>query len=211
MKSQHYSFDKEELIESIKNMTGYKIRNQNNLHFLTFTVVGWIDIFTRTRFKDVIINSLEYCSRHKGLNVYAFVIMSNHLHLILSADEGYQLSNIIRDFKKYTSKKILSSLIQGRNESRSEWLLKMFKYFAKYNSSNKKFQLWRKDNRPIELVSPKWINQKLLYIHENPVKARIVENAEDYIYSSASWYYRGTGIMEVEILDFSNTIGYIDM
>jgi len=84
-------------------MGGHKITNQNSLHFITTTIVGWMDVFTRKVYKDIIISSLEYCVKNKGLSVHSYVIMSNHLHLIVSAKEGYQLSDIIRDFKRHTS------------------------------------------------------------------------------------------------------------
>ncbi|MDX1629593.1 MAG: transposase [Fulvivirga sp.] len=91
----------------VKHTCGYKIRNEEGMYFVTFTVVGWIDVFTRKVYKDVIIDSLKYCQREKGLILHAFVIMSNHLHLIISAKEGAVLSDIIRDFKKYTAKAII--------------------------------------------------------------------------------------------------------
>jgi putative transposase len=182
-------------------MGGHKIHNQNSLHFLTITTVGWVDIFTRSSYRDIVINSLRFCQLRKGLVVNAYVIMSNHIHLIAYAREGYELSAIIRDFKKFTATTILKTIIQNSGESRSEWMLRLFKYHAKHNSSNDTYQLWQKGNHPIELVSPKWIWQKLNYIHLNPVRAGLVENPEDYLYSSAGYYERGMGILEVEILD----------
>lgn len=91
-------------------MHGHKIKNQDALHFITITVVGWVDIFTRMQYKDIIIESLKFCVQNKGLKLYAYVIMTNHLHLIVSADAG--ISDIIRDFKKFTSKEILKLLIE---------------------------------------------------------------------------------------------------
>lgn len=72
-------------------MTGYRIINHNALHFITFTVVGWIDVFTRRKYKDIIIDSLKFCQKEKGLLIYAYVIMSNHIHLIVQAEEGVKL------------------------------------------------------------------------------------------------------------------------
>lgn len=83
-------------------MHGFKIQNQEGLHFITITVVGWVDVFTRTQYKDIIIESLKYCVSSKGLKLYAYVIMTNHLHLIVSTSEGNELSDILRDFKKFT-------------------------------------------------------------------------------------------------------------
>ena len=182
-------------------MNGHKIVNQNSLHFLTITVVGWIDVFTRQKYRDVIIQSLRYCKQHKGLVINAYVIMSNHIHIIAYAQEGYNLSHIIRDFKRFTARAIIQDIIQSPEEGRSEWMLRLFKYHGKYNGKNDKFQFWIQDNHPIELVSPSWIKQKLDYIHLNPVRSGLVDNGEKYLYSSARQYGGKKGILGVEIID----------
>ncbi len=192
-------------------MSGYKIKNQNSLHYLTFTVVGWVDVFTRKRYRDVFIDSLKYCQQKKGLLIFSYVIMSNHVHLIVRTDSGMGLSAIIRDLKRFTSNQIIKAIQENRQESRSEWMLRLFKYYAKYNSNNTKYQFWKQDNRPIELVTPKWINQKLDYIHFNPVKAGLVESPEHYVYSSAKNYVGEKGLIDEEILDLRNNIGYLDL
>jgi len=130
-------------------MNGHKITNQNGLHFITPTIVGWIDIFTRKVYKDIIVDSLKYCIENKGLSVHAYVIMSNHLHLIISAKEGFELSNIIRDFKRRTAKEIIKYIVQNPKESRQAWILNMMKYYAKYNKNNTTYQVWKRDNYPI--------------------------------------------------------------
>lgn len=84
-------------------MHGYRIRNQNALHFLTLTVVDWVDVFSRRLYKDMLIESLQFCQNKKGLIIYAYVIMSNHLFFIVKAKNGFRLSNILRDFKKFTA------------------------------------------------------------------------------------------------------------
>jgi len=151
-------------------MNGHKIINQNALHYMTFTVVGWIDVFTRKAYKDVLIESMRYCIANKGLILHGYVIMSNHMHVMMSAKEGHRLSDIIRDFKKHTAKLIIDMILTSKEESRSEWMLKLFKYYAKYNKNNAIYQFWRRDNKPLELESPKWINQKLAYIHHPMVE-----------------------------------------
>ncbi|KAA3640780.1 MAG: transposase, partial [Bacteroidetes bacterium] len=145
---------------------GYTIKNQNSIHFVTLTTVGWIDVFTGKKYRDLILESLSFCQKQKGLIVFAFVIMSNHLHMIVRAKEGKKLSNLLRDFKKFTAQEIIA-LIKKGPESRKEWLLHMFEYFARFNSNNRFYQFWQQNNHPIELVSPKWIRQKLDYIHLN--------------------------------------------
>jgi putative transposase len=180
---------------------GYKIRNQQGIHFITFAVVNWVDVFTRKEYKDLILDSLRHCQKEKGLIIYSWVIMSNHVHFIFSAKEGYELSNILRDFKKHTSDKVIKAIEQNISESRKDWMLSLFKQAGKKNSRNSCYQFWQQDNHPIELNSNDMIDQKLEYIHNNPVKAGIVEKAEDYIYSSAIDYYTGKkGLLEIEFL-----------
>lgn len=183
-------------------MGGYQIKNQNAIHFITPTVVGWIDVLTRKEYKDVIIESLKYCIENKGLIVYSYVIMTNHLHIVCQAKEGFELSNIIRDFKKFTSKRIIA-LISNPIESRQIWLLKLFRYHAKFNSSNTAYQLWKNDNHPVELFSNEWIGRRINYIHQNPVKAGIVLHAYNYVYSSACNYNEMPSVLpEVILYDY---------
>jgi len=184
-------------------MHGYKIVNQNHIHFITPTVVGWLDIFSRKIYKDIIVDSLKYCIENKGLSVHAYVIMTNHLHLVVSAKDGYKLSDIIRDFKSYTAKKILKEILQNPKESRQEWILRLLKYFAKYNKNNKTYQLWKRDNHPVELTSNLWIGRRIDYTHLNPVRAGYVDYAENYVYSSAMDYANENtqGLVKIDILE----------
>lgn len=179
---------------------GYKIRNQNGLHFLTFTIVGWVDVFTRDIYKQIIADSFEFCIKEKGLILNAYVIMSNHIHIVARTDSEKGLSAIIRDFKKFTANRIIKEIENNRSESRSEWMLRLFKYYAKFNTNNSKYQFWKQDNKPIELVSEEWITQKVDYVHLNPVKAKYVEFEDDYIYSSARNYAGKNSPISVDIL-----------
>lgn len=122
-------------------LKGYKIIDQYAPHFLTFTIVGWVDIFTRREMKEMVIDSFKYCQDKKGLIIHAYVIMSSHLHVIWSAElNSPGLSCLVRDFKKYTSKQIIRFL-NDPNESRRDWLEVVFKYHAKYNKRNSEFQI----------------------------------------------------------------------
>jgi len=113
----------------------YQIKNQTAPHFLTVQIVGWADVFTRAVYKDIIIDSFRYCRTKKDLWIHAYVIMSNHIHCVLSSESN--LSSIVRDFKKFTSKSIFKA-IETENESRREWLMMMiFKYHAKFNKRTK--------------------------------------------------------------------------
>ena len=99
-------------------MSRYRVRNQYHLYFITFRTVGWIDVFSRQRYRDLLIESFKFCQANKGLLIYAYVIMTNHVHMVVSAEEGFQLSNILRDMKKFTARQILNSI---QNES-GEWV-----------------------------------------------------------------------------------------
>ena len=104
----------------------YKIYDQHSMYFVTFTVHQWVDIFTRKLYIEILIESLKFCQREKGLKIFAWVVMSNHVHLILRSDKN-KLSDIIRDFKKFTSTKIVKLIEENKKESRRSWLLWLFK------------------------------------------------------------------------------------
>jgi len=139
---------------------GYKIRNKKEIHFVTFAVVEWIDVFTRREYRNLVVESLKFCQKEKGLLLHGWCIMSNHVHLIVSA-KNENLSDILRDFKKFTSKQIISAIEKNEHESRREWMLRIFLEQGTKNSRNKTYQFWRQDNQPQELYSPKFFFQKL--------------------------------------------------
>ena len=175
--------------------TGYQIKEQDKLHFVTLQVVEWVDVFSRQKYRDIIIENLTYCQKNKGLELFGWVIMSNHIHLLIKS-KTMELSNILRDFKSYTSKKIIEE-IDTCNESRKEWMLKIFKDAAFKHKRNSEYQFWTHENHAEYIYSNKFIEQKLDYIHNNPVRAGIVENPEEYRYSSARDYAGETGLLEV--------------
>ncbi|MBC7553052.1 MAG: transposase [Taibaiella sp.] len=164
--------------------TGYQIDDQNAMYFVTPTIVDWVDIFTRKIYREIITDSLNYCIKEKGLLVYGYVIMTNHLHLIIRSECG-KLSGTIRDFKKFTAAKIIET-IQSKPESRREWMLHRFEWNASTNMRSSNNQVWTHENHAEQIFSLKFFNQKLNYLHENPVRAGWVTLPEDYIYSSAS-------------------------
>jgi REP element-mobilizing transposase RayT len=166
---------------------GYKIRDQQAIHFISFAVVEWVDVFTRKAYRDILIDSLRHCQQEKGLVLYAWCIMSNHVHLLASAKEG-SLSDILRDFKKFTSRQIIAAIQHNEQESRKVWMLRIFQQAGEVNTRNSSYQLWRQDNQPKECFSPAFTAQKIDYIHNNPVEAGLVEKPEDYLYSSAKAY-----------------------
>ena len=177
----------------------YKTRDPDAIYFLTFQVVFWLDVFTRQSYRDIFINSLIYCRKHKHLKVFAYVIMSNHVHLILKSQRG-NLSDTIRDMKKFTANRILEEIENG-TESRKKWLLNEMAFAARKHKRNSTYQFWTHDNHAVELSTNEMIDQRLNYTHQNPVRAGIVEKEEDYLYSSARNYCDGLdALMEVDLL-----------
>jgi len=178
---------------------GYIIRDQEKAHFITATVVDWIDVFTRQSYRDCIIDCLNYCITKKGMILYGYVIMSNHIHMIIQSEEG-KLSDLVRDFKKFTARTILEK-IQNEPESRREWMLERFQKAIESHSRNKNYQFWQYGNHAEEVYTSDFLWSKLDYIHLNPVRAGIVSKTEDYIYSSASNYSEGKGLVEITLVD----------
>jgi len=175
----------------------YIIKDQHAVYFLTFQIVAWVDIFTRKCYKDMVVDAFNFCVDNKHLNVHAWVIMSNHVHCIVSNAAG-ALSDTIRDLKRHTAKHILAG-IREVPESRRDWMLHQFRLAGRQQAGNKEFQVWTHENHAVE-ISP-YIKDmgksKLDYIHDNPVRAGYVERPEDYLYSSARDYAGNKGLIKL--------------
>lgn len=170
------------------------------LYFITTTVVDWIDIFTRPIYKQIILDSLIYCQKEKGLDIYAWVLMSNHLHMVVGVrDDKQTISDILRDFKKYTSKKILASIEENPEESRKVWMVDRFWFVGNNDRKIKNYKFWQDENNIEQIYTYEFFLQKVNYIHNNPVKQEIVERPEDYLYSSARDYAGLKGLLNVII------------
>jgi REP element-mobilizing transposase RayT len=171
------------------------------MHFVTFQVIDWVDVFTRQIYRDEIIDNFQFYRKQQGLQVHAYVIMSNHIHAILSATQGkIDLSTLINRFKSYTSRSI-EKLLQEEPESRREWMIERFQLAASQHQRNAKFQFWTHDNHPIELDTIEKLRQRMDYVHDNPVKAGIVEKPKDYLYSSARNYHGLWSVMPIDPID----------
>ncbi len=174
----------------------YFIRDQNAPYFLTFTIVNWLYILESNTNKKIIVDSMNYCVKHKGLIIYSWVIMSNHIHVIWEAVEPNRISDIIRDFKKFTSKAIVKNLLKSKVE-KDKLALYTFRDQARQLK-----RIWYDSNHAIHLaeLDIKMKDQRLDYIHFNPVRAGIVEFPEEYQYSSARDYSGMKGLVDIEIL-----------
>ena len=176
----------------------YKFHDNSKLYFVTFTVVERADVFIRDTYHDILYESLKFCQTKKGLEVYAYCIMTSHIHLIIGTETGV-LADIVRDFKSFTSRHIRISIGQNEQESRRELMLAIFNKAGDKNKRNIDFQFWQQHNHPIELSNPVILKQRLNYIHNNPVEAGFVEKAEEWTHSSAGDYY-GTRKGKIELV-----------
>lgn len=175
----------------------YSIYDQRGIYFCTFTVVQWIDIFSRMVYRDIIVDSLNHCIAHKGFKVYSWVIMTNHVHLIAQAEGKCTFSEVLRDMKKFMAKQVIKT-IQEINESRSHWLLDKFAFEAARTNRSKDYKFWQDGNHAI--ASHIDIFQKIDYIHNNPLRAGWVDNIEDYRYSSARDCLGKKGLVDVTVI-----------
>ena len=177
----------------------YKFLEPTGLHFITATTVGWIDIFSRKIYRDILIESLKWCQANKGLHINAYVMMSNHIHLVAYTEE-LPMIEVIASFKKHTAKMILREIEHGV-ESRKEWMLKLLGWFGR--QVGQQHQVWQHGNHPIALWSRKVTGQKVDYIHMNPVRSGHVYSAEQWRYSSAGAYASldMPQVLEVDVID----------
>lgn len=172
----------------------YKFHNPEGLYFISFATVYWLDVFVRELYTDCIVNNLNYCVEKKGMEIYGWCLMTNHIHLIFKSNHQ-KPEELIRDFKSFTSKQLISLIENNIQESRREWLLNAFKKAAQKNSNNTNNQFWQQHNKPIELWSADVIQQKMDYIHNNPVEAGFVEQPWHWKYSSAKDYCDEKGLV----------------
>ena len=183
----------------------YKFHNPEGLYFVSFAVVNWIDVFTRNEYKNIVLETIDYSMKNKGMKIYAWCIMTNHVHLIFSVSEPNKPELVLGDIKRFTSKKLIEAISTNPKESRREWLIEQFINAGKSGSNTTKHQFWRHDNKPIELWSNAVIKQKVDYIHNNPVEEGYVFAAHEYLYSSAVDYAGGQGLLKgIEVIDQVN-------
>ena len=159
----------------------YKINEDSNLYFITSIIHCFVPLIFNDDLFKIILDSLIYCQQEKGLNIYDFVIMSNHVHAIISHAINERIAEIVRDFKRHTSKKI-SEYLENLPRFNNLFWIKLF-------HSKIKNRVWQEGYHPEAIISEKFFLQKLEYIHYNPVKKGYVEKPEDWKYSSARNYF----------------------
>lgn len=179
-----------EITGSIKMPNSYRVfTDKNYAYFVTWTVVNWLPLFAESVYRQIVLDSLNYLRTDKQTQLNAFVIMSTHIHAVLWPDDGINLSDITRDFKRYTSRKISKETErQGVNE-----LIQAFKNARKENRAQdvSTFQVWQEGSHPEAIFTEKFAKQKIDYIHLNPIRAGLVQTAPEWPFSSARAYYLG--------------------
>ena len=174
----------------------YKFYNPEGVYFISFCIIEWFDVFIRNDYKNIVLDSLRFCQREKGMEVFAWCIMTSHIHLVFRSTTEQKPDLLIGDFKRFTSKELIKAIRDNPQESRKEFLLEHFSKAGTRSSNVKDYQFWQHDNHPIELWSNKVIDEKINYIHQNPVEAGLVFRAQDYLYSSAADYAGEKGILD---------------
>jgi putative transposase len=177
--------------------------NQKTCSYLTFNTVDWVDVFNRPVYKEVIAEALNQFIKEKGLIVYSWCLMTNHLHLVADCKPNTTLALFERDFKKYTTNEILEA-IDLEPDLRREWMLQRFEHFSQSLKRIEKFQIWQNCSNPsfIEFKQVFKLQERILYVHENPVRDKIVARPEDYLYSSAGDYMGKKGLVNVTVINF---------
>ncbi|MDZ7722876.1 MAG: transposase [candidate division KSB1 bacterium] len=160
----------------------YKILTDEGIYFLTSTIVEWLPVFTKRRYFEIIIDSLNYCMKYKNLELYAYVILDNHLHLVAAAEN---LRSVVASFRKFTSKAIIKQL----ELDQMTWLLNQLKFYKKAYKTESRYQVWQEGMHPKYMQSPDMMRQKIEYIHRNPVERGYVQQPEHWVYSSARNYF----------------------
>ncbi|MEO5889390.1 MAG: hypothetical protein ABIQ31_04015 [Ferruginibacter sp.] len=180
----------------------YKFADSKGLYFTTSTVVGWSDVFTRELYKTILLDSIRYWQFNQGLIIHAWVLMTNHFHTICSCNNGKDLGAIWRNSKSFTAMKLIDAIINNPKESRKEQLLYTFEKAVTKTNNNTRFKFWEHENYPVLLENTKMYNQRLNYLHWNPVTAGFVSEPLHWLYSSAIDYFTDQkGLLDIVILD----------
>jgi len=171
--------------------TRYKIYEPTHPHFVTCTILHWLPIFTRQESVDIILNSLKFLQKQDNLRLHAYVILENHLHMVLRSDD---LRKSMESFKKFTAREILNLL---RRENATT-ILDQLAFYKKAHRKEKSFQVWEEGYQPKLIQSETMLKMKIDYIHYNPVKRGYVDKAIHWRYSSARDYEGGYGLIEID-------------
>ncbi len=168
----------------------YRIFETEYPYFLTHTVVGWLPVFTRPEAVDILLDSWRHCQQERGLSIFGYVILENHLHMIASAPD---LPTVMQNFKSFTARKLIDLL-----ESRAATtLLRQLRANKLRHKTDSAYQLWQEGHHPEQIQNDAMMWQKLEYIHNNPLARGYVDDPLHWRYSSARNYAGLPGLIDV--------------
>ena len=171
--------------------TRYKIYEPTHPHFITCTVLQWIPLFTNQQSVDILLNSLKYLQQKDNLKIYAYVILENHLHMLISSDD---ISKSLQKFKSFTAKELLKLL----QEKQVYTILEQLSLYKKAHKTHTTYQVWQEGSQPKLIQNDIMMREKITYIHNNPIKRGYVDDASHWRYSSARNYEGKDGLIEIE-------------
>jgi len=158
-------------------------------HFMTCTVLHWVPVFTRPETVEILLDSFRYLMKD-GLKLYAYIVLENHLHLIAQSE---RLDHDMARFKSYTAKRLIRFL----SENKIKTILDQLAFYKKAHKTDRAYQFWQEGVHPEWIQNQTIMRQKVLYIHQNPVKRGYVDEPEHWRYSSARNYLGMDGLLEI--------------
>lgn len=175
-------------------MTFDSIHTENDLYFITASIVGWIPLFSNIIFMEILLDAFQTRRKLSNILLFAYVIMPTHFHAILKPLDS-TIGNVLQNFGSYTSHKIIAQLKTDQNNE----LLSFF--HQNRRDLRSKYSIWQ-DIQAKNIYSSEFLNQKFEYIHNNPImkKWSLVADPSDYPYSSAG-FYQGEDDQFVELDD----------
>ncbi|RPI18709.1 MAG: transposase [Ignavibacteriae bacterium] len=160
----------------------YKILDKDGLYFVTSSIVNWIPIFNNEKYLNILFESIKFSQIVKGLNVFAYVFLFDHFHMIVTASD---VKSIMQAIKGFTAREIIKEL----KKSCEDGILKSLQMNKKNHKVKSDYQVWQESYHPEIITSDYMFKQKVDYIHFNPVKHGYVKEPEDWKYSSYGYYY----------------------
>ena len=170
--------------------TRYRIHDDDCPHFMTCTIVGLLPVFTRPETVQILFDSWKFLTQEKGFQLYGYVVLENHLHMVASAPF---LSNVVKSFKMYTARHILDVL----EANGAKVLLRQMRALKRHHKTESDYQVWQEGSKPKQILSDEMTEQKLDYTHQNPVKRGYVDDPTHWRYSSARNYQGMAGLIDV--------------
>ena len=180
----------------------------DSCYFLTLNTVDKIDLFTRPAYKQVVTDALNFFAESQGLSIYSWCLMTSHLHLIARTRDGGAPAYFERDFKKYTTRGLLKT-IEMEMDFRRDWMLRHFEEYRQSLQRKEKFHIWQDCCSPlrIDCKQPETLLDRIAHVHENPVRERIVEQPEGYLFSSARDYIGRPGLVRTRVVQQQGLFG----